>query len=509
MRNKAYDAKTWKAPGTNRSLIVILSAIFVCVTVCFCASSNMDYLPFLIVGWCGVFTVLCVRNFLNLMWFGMIFFIPMGLNIFIAAEKSDFNRAVCGIAIGAEDICLLGLIGYLLFQTFIRRERTLYMPKHILWLSGLLLFCLFLASLKVENKLYAISAFFAAVRCWAFMFVVINFMRTEKDLIFFIIAIAACVWFQSLLGLLQIVMGGFDMGVLTGASELKTNVTGTMEFSRCSGTQGSANSLGLLLNIGLVLVFCIFMSRLPFKQIWLRIVAGATIALALPVDVLTYSRGAWLALAIAIVWVLLHFMHYYLGSMLKAVMITVVFSAIAACFALAFEPIRERCFGADYGSVEMRVPMIEVSMECIAQNPVRGVGLGEYTKYVGSYNKTPYALGTVHPYPVHSMFFLLAAEAGIPTLIVYLAFFLVLCSYGFNFTRRAMFDKEPLLPFVGTGLVFALIAFIIQGQLIVYVIYARPMLWLFYGGIIAVARMLDERLKAAEEESSQPVAEQV
>ena len=55
----------------------------------------------------------------------------------------------------------------------------------------------------------------------------------------------------------------------------------------------------------------------------------------------------------------------------------------------------------------------------------------------------------------------------------------------------------------------ALIAFIIQGQLIVYVIYARPMLWLFYGGIIAVARMLDERLKAAEEESSQPVAEQV
>lgn len=509
MRNKAYDAAGWTSAGSNRGLIVILAVIFVCVTICFCASSADTFLPYLVVGWCGICIVLVVRNFLDLMWLGMILFIPMGINYFFVAEKSEHSRAICGLALGAEDICLIGLLFYLLFQVFIRRERKIYMPGHVLWPSLILLFLFLVASLKVENRLYGAAAMFASVRCWLFMFVVINYMRTSKELILFLLAIAGCLWFQSMIGVLQLLTGGFDLGVMTGDSDLKTNLTGTMEFSRVSGTQGSANSMALFLNLGLVVFFCIFLSRIPRKLWWLRGVAAVSIALALPVNILTYSRSAWLALAIVIVWVFLHLMHYYMKSMLKAVMITTVFSVIVACVGLAYEPVRERVFGEDYGSVEMRIPMIEVSIELIKDQPIGGVGLGEYCKYMGDYNKTPYKLGTGHPFPVHSMFFLLAAEAGIPTLIVYLIFFFIICSYGFKFLSRDVLDSEPLLPFVGAGMVFAIVAFIIQGQLIVYPVYAKPMIWLFFGAIVAVNRMLDEHLKSAKEKTPGGVPESV
>lgn len=492
-------------PGPNRVLLVSTMAVATAVSFVIGAMSSELLMGVIMVGWVGLYTVLVVRNFRALMLIGMVACIPLRINYYLSAVVTDFPRAVNGIAVGVEDFCLIGLFLFLCFQVFIRRERKFHLPARMLWPSLLFLALGFVACMRVPSGYHGFCAFLALLRCWVFFVVVANYIRTDNDVILFLLGLFAIVILESLLGLMQLVLGGIPLDFVASGPEegLKTNITGSMEFARVTGTLGGANLYALFLNMGLIVAFGVFVSRIGYKSLWLRLAALAVICIALPLDILSYSRGAWMAIAFAVVWMSVHILHYYTKSLIKSLLLVLVCGAIVSCVGLSIESVRERLLGEDYGSKEMRIPMIQVAMEMIEEHPLDGVGFGEYCVEMGGYNTTPYELGSKKVYPVHNFIFLLAAEGGIPTLIVYLIFFLAACSYGFKFLKRSVLDAEPLLPFVGAGLVFSLVALMIQCQLIIFNTYAELLYWIFFGAIVAIDYIITERMskKGPDQES--------
>ncbi len=452
-----------------------------------------------LVGWIGIYSVLVVRNFRALMLIGMVAVIPLRLNYFLATAYTDFPRPIHGFAISAEDFCLLGLLFYLLFQVFIRRERTLHMPARVLWPALIYLALGFFACMKAQTPLLQVCTFLAVVRSLVFFFLLANYLRSDNDVILFLLGLFSIVVLESLLGGMQLLCGGMSLEFMPSpGDELQTNITGSMEFARISGTMGSANLYALFLNLGLVVAFGLFVSRIGAKYLWLRLIALGVICVALPMDILSYSRGAWMALGIAVVWFSVHILHYYTKSLLKSLLLVTVCGAIICSAGLSIDSVRERLLGEDYGSIEMRVPMMTVASEIIMAHPLTGVGYGEYTASMAEYNKTPYNLGSDFTYPVHNFLFLLAAEGGIPALIAFLFLFFGVCSYAFKFLKRSVLDKEPFLPFVGAGMVFSLVALMIQCQLIVYNTYAELSFWLLFGAIVAIDYIISHRQEEAD-----------
>ncbi len=501
----AFDS--WKDRGNRRLGVgkwILVILLILAVVISYCASASYDDTLFILIlfGWIGVFTLLILRKVIDLVWVSLILVIPLGIHNFLIVQQPNYIRLIHGFVITAEDIPLVILLAYILFEALVKRERRLHFPLHVL-LPMLVLFALLvLSSLKVPSKFLAFCSLYGVVRVWLFFFVVNNFIKTRKDIVLFVLALFCCLFYETVFEAIQFVKGAaLNIPFLRGAETTiyKTVIQGETKFERVGGTLGGANELAMFLNMIVLLAFSVFMSRT--KMLWLRLIALAAVIVGVLGVVFTYSRGGWISLALPAILLALLLLRYHLKSFLKASVVMTFLLVIAASAALSIPNIRERLFAEDRGSIERRGEMIGVAYRMIEKHPLRGVGLGEYLHYEQSYDRSVKGFQkTDKIQSCHSFLFLMAAENGIPTVVVYLVLFFSVCVYVLKFLRRKVMDAEPLLAFIGIGLVFGLLAQFLQANVIIYKPFLANFQWLFMGAVIAVNRMIDMRMSRPEEE---------
>ena len=100
------------------------------------------------------------------------------------------------------------------------------------------------------------------------------------------------------------------------------------------------------------------------------------------------------------------------------------------------------------------------------------------------YDRTLDFIATLYAYPVHNTFLLLAAESGVPALL------LVLSLVGITMFKalRLFYRHEGILEVVGMGIFASLLTWILHNQVNLTYVFEDYTLWFLFGLIASLDR---------------------
>lgn len=251
------------------------------------------------------------------------------------------------------------------------------------------------------------------------------------------------------------------------------------DVRRVSGTIGWPNTLGAYAAAVLCIPVAMWMASAyrPYRLALTAVIVVGTVPLAL-----SLSRGAWVALAIAVLAMyLLSLIRRFISLYGFAIQMLVLACIVAAGGILLSEQIQER---AAEDTLSVRAYLNEIALSMTESEPLVGIGLNTFVETMRDYDRrNVYAY---FPEPVHNIFLLTMAETGIVGLGLFLSSIVFALRSAWEVIRHA----EPEHAVATIGLVGALIALMVSNLSDVHlrtdVLYA--LWWVFIGLILGMQR---------------------
>ncbi|MGQ9919948.1 MAG: O-antigen ligase family protein [Desulfobacca sp.] len=393
---------------------------------------------------------------------------------------------VAGIRISIFDVAFFCLMVAWVCRLVLQPNEVLHfypgisLPFLLLW--GLALLSTLRAAIPLVIK---IDTLWMVLQSWLIFLYFANTCRDRRLLLGIMAILLLSGVLQALLGLGQY-LSGSSLGLqIFGESKTFMEMrAGTELVSRVAGTFGHPNNLSAYLTMLLMINLALFFATIDLRLKFLLLPVVVLLALA---NLLTLSRGGWLATAIgAYVTLALSWgrrSQHRLAAFLLAGLILVTFVITSLIFV---EPLKRRFFEEDYGAARSRLPMSLVALNIIRHHPFLGVGLTNYVMVAPDYDLTKEAIATDFARPVHNEFLLIAAELGLPALLLFLTILVLLLR---QLWRLGDMGRDPVLPYLAIGLLGTYIAWIVFRQTdYAYVLLADPF-WILAGLTQAMTAM--------------------
>jgi putative inorganic carbon (HCO3(-)) transporter len=345
---------------------------------------------------------------------------------------------------------------FLWFIEFIAgRGEGLFLPRTT-WPLALLFVPAILSMFYALDWTFGAFELFRMFEMFLFFLVVVNYLRTDRQLKTVIIVLGADIVFQSVLAILQFIdpWRMYDLlaqfGIYMGISHA-TPYDPTSPIRAC-GTTGYCNSLAGFFELTVPLFASLYFFY-PLSKAWKRAII-ALLALSLVALLVTFSRGGLLAMGVAAVALLVIGIRRF--PELSKHVLRVAFAVgvqLAIIFALLSEKLFMRVrFFMETMEDEVRVALMVNAIEMIKDNPLVGVGLNNFPEAFYKYEVT--GLDFEMLFPVHNTWLLIASEQG----FLGLAAFLLFMVYIFFDARRAIRSGSRLHAATAVGLAAGLIA---------------------------------------------------
>jgi O-antigen ligase len=319
---------------------------------------------------------------------------------------------------------------------------------------------------------------------------VANFVRTREDVLFVVSTLFLGCLIESML-MIALALGFFrPPSGLWGPFHMRVGAQ-LNGLARVGGTVGSPNDAGAYLSLVLALAVSVLFSEAARRYKWL---AGAVLGFAGAALILTFSRGAWISLFLAIALFFPLLMRRK-GASVKAPIATL---AILLMSCLPFRnAIETRLLADDNGSAESRIPLMNLAFRIIVDNPVLGVGSNNFSTVMDSYLTSEFRNGFL--YTVHNKYLLVWAELGLGGLLAYLAFLLGVLRKGWACWRYG----DPFLSTLALGLTTATIGNMVHQTVDIFHDRAvTQLLWLVAGLLVAMHNILREQAAECDPFSS-------
>ena len=417
--------------------------------------------------------------------FLFLFSLPIKLSFHPLKVEEYVFRPISGFAIQLSDVPFFFMfVTWFLRQVMGDRRPVRLFPA--VTIPFLILFGLTIAStlMAQEPETIKFSALFMEFECWLIFLFIANNLDDPKLLVFAAAALLSSLVLQSLLGFGQYITGGRLGLELFGEyeSSFLQDLAGNTLFGRIGGTLGHPNRLarylGLVMPIGLALLFAPIDKRRKYLLIVPILVMAGT------AELLTFSRGGWLGVFFGGTVVL----YLCLVRLIKRKVISLI---LLACMLIvfgglifgSFSSVRNRLLKDDYGAAEDRIPMNLVALNMIQANPLLGVGLTNYVAVSNYYDISPSAITYRFPYPVHNEFLLIAAETGIPSLVLFL-FIYFYCM--FLLARVARAKESSVTVYLAIGLFGGLITWGVHDMFDFLYATINVTFWTFLGLAVAI-----------------------
>ena len=321
------------------------------------------------------------------------------------------------------------------------------------------------------------STLWMVLESWLIFLYFANNVRDHQMLGGIVAALLLSGLLQAILGVGQYASGSsLGLGIFGESKTFMEMRVGEGLVSRVAGTFGHPNNLAgylnMLIMINLALLFAIIDLR------W-KIILLPILLLTVTADLLTLSRGAWLAMGAGILVTLFLCLGRVWGNKALALMFATTVLAFFLITSLVFvEPLKRRLFQEDYGSAQSRMPMSLVALNVIQHHPWLGVGLTNYVFAAPEYDITSEAISYEFPRPVHNEFLLIAAELGIPALLLFITIILAITR---QLWRLSQHQGDEMIPFLAIGLLGTYVGWAIFRQTdYSYVLLADPF-WVLAG----------------------------
>jgi O-antigen ligase len=328
-------------------------------------------------------------------------------------------------------------------------------------------------------------------------YAVVVSVREMRDVRAILFGVGAIVLLQLIWVALQVVTKqplGLP-GSKNETSAFMVNFGGAGEAIRPGGFAGHPN--GLAHHMVMVIPVALAFALLGYRYISARVLTlvWAVLLVAAVMLVQTLSRGGWLSAGIG--GLVLFGVMTRLGAISGRRLAGAVLMSIAALMLLVaiFPQTILRLTESDDRSLEGRLVLNDQAMAIIEGNPVKGVGLGAYNRSTYAYNGPLYATVSedfqkqLRTVVVHNGYLLMAAELGIPALLLFLVILVKFLRTPWPLKRF----KDPVLLTLAMGLLASLLGQAIYYSSDNYYVDQRvAMLWMTAGLLRAVTRLASE-----------------
>jgi putative inorganic carbon (hco3(-)) transporter len=392
-------------------------------------------------------------------------------------ENDAALGALGGLSISATTLALAGL--YLSWFIRSQSKRTSEATASLQMNWPLFLYLAITAISMVAAQDVSLSVFEVALLLEACLvyFYVANTVRTRQDVIFVVsLLLIGCLLESVVMIVLQFT--GMPSTIWGAPTQIQVDADPSQSFVRVGGTVGSPNFAAAYLSILLASAAGVMFTNLRRALKWLAIGVLALGGVAL---IFTFSRGGWIAAALAVTFICL------LGSrrLRFSLKTPIVLILILGMLCLPFQNvISARFVDDDKGSAASRIPLMKLAFRIIEDNPVLGVGANNFTVVMDRYLTSDFREGWL--FAVHNKYLLVLAETGIFGFLAFLAFFLDALRKGW----RCWVQRDPLLSPLALGFTAGIAVHMLH--MTVDVFRGRPtqqLVWLVAGLLTAMLRM--------------------
>lgn len=189
-------------------------------------------------------------------------------------------------------------------------------------------------------------------------------------------------------------------------------VSGGTQYVRAYGTFPHPNLFAAFLVIGVLLSFYLFSTVTKGYQ---RILSGAYLCIGILGLFVTFSRSGFLAATVALL-LMGAYLIYTKAPGLKPASVLVL-ASVGAGLVMFFPLLTTRATLSDNSSLE-RIEYSRAGLGMVKDNPIFGIGIGESVLHMEQYMHR--ALKPWEKQPIHNYFILVAAELGLPGVLIIL-----------------------------------------------------------------------------------------
>ncbi len=305
---------------------------------------------------------------------------------------------------------------------------------------------------------------------------VASHVRTQGEVVFVVVGLLVGFLFESTLMIATSALGiSFQwLGLSSHTQEL---VGTSAQDARAGGTIGTGNGAAAYIAMLLPISIVVLWMDLP---VWIKRLSLAATGAGVVALVLTYSRGGWLAAIVAGLFVTIIAVR---RGDVPGGRVAVVAAVVLLLLVPFYGRIEARVAGQTRGvtySQNARLPLIELAWKMIQDRPILGVGANNFAPAVSRYAGPEFT--RVWLRTVHSLYFLVWAEAGFAALVAFLWFLGSSLRRGWQAFARA----GPLSP-LALGLTASILSAMVTMGVERFI--ARPLvelLWLVAALLVAV-----------------------
>ena len=433
--------------------------------------------------------LIATRNFKQFFLALAVFCLPIRLNFHLIYKASNYSQHK-GLAVGLFDIFFISLFLYWLLQLLLKQQKFKFYPIISIPALGYLTFA-GISAFFSQDKTLSFAVFIILLRGYLIFLYFANNVRSDKEIYLIMAMLMGGVLIQFLVGSIQYITGGTLGLTLFGEGDraFRTTMAGAGVVSRVGATIGDPNALAMYLNFILPLIFCFVFIRTKRIYKW---IAATVFILGGLTEILTMSRGGWIALTAAVSIGLYGILKKRYHSRFKSYALTMTAILLVTLpVIIMFVDVQKRLFEDDYGAAYGRIPQMKVAFNIIAHHPFTGIGLNNYTTVMNRYDHTREFKSYQFPYPVHNAFLLIAAESGLLALFCFVLIFVGVFKTAFPFFK----SNGQFLSILGIGSFGGIVTWLIHAQF--RMDFANPFLWFFIGLLVAISQLIQLQKKDA------------
>lgn len=441
----------------------------------FASSLPVNHAVLFIVALLGLFLVLLIQEVRKLLLGIILLDIPFQLdfNMYHRDDIAQFGT-LGGINLSVTTFALLGLYSLWFIESLAQNDSR---PHLTLRDSRPFLLFLFFATCSVfvaHDATLSLFELFALLQMFLLQVYIACTVQTRQDVIFIVSLFLIGLLLESLI-IIYVWRTGEAFAIAGISTRVNVDANIEAEVVRAYGTLGSPNYAASYLGFVLPLIAGVLFTQLHRGYKAMAVLAIGLGGIAL---VATFSRGGWIATAVALI---------ILGAVAlwrRWLSVATPFLALIAGLLLALffqDLIITRITTSDGGSAQSRIPLMKLAMNMIHDHPLLGVGANNFATVMNNY-VTADLIGE-WLYTVHNAYLRVWAEIGIGGLFAYLWILVATLRYGWRCGQSA----DPILAPLAVGLMAGVGGHMVQ--LFVDVFNCRPivqLLWLSSGFLAAM-----------------------
>jgi O-antigen ligase len=381
----------------------------------------------------------------------------------------------------------------LILLEWLRTGRRISLPREGLLLLGLYTLAILLSFFYAPDQARVTDGFFDLIKNLMIAIALALLVRSPQQLRIALWSIIAGAFVLTTINSYKYVTGNFSSEFGGFAQSGVSFMADDNKMFRLSGVLAGPNFFAQLLLIAVPISFERLLSE---SSRWLKIIAGTTLLLSVFVILLTFSRGALLALLCMGV-VLLFKLRRNPGWLLAGLLFVIASLPLLPAgyvdrlsSALPHIGVSSQSTQQPDVSVRGRLGEMRVAWELFLDHPLLGVGYNNYENYFQQYTLNLDQMPRGEARPAHSLYLEIAAEGGlvgIGAFALLLVYFARIVARGYTlFSRSGRSSHANMIAGLAMGLVGYLIA-----AVFLHDAYPRYF-WLLAGLILSLPGMMGD-----------------